>query len=92
MIDETLLKKVSDLMAAANIRYPRMDLVMDIDLMSSDQREDLTAFMDFMAVDRQSPSTIAANVCHDLGGLRNMHLKGIDDGFSPRSSGYAKAD
>ena len=70
----------------------RTDTGMTISIaMNDEQRNDLAAMIDFLESRKDTPSSIMANVMHDLCGLMAVHF-GESHGncFSPRSSGYAK--
>ena len=59
--------------------------------MNAEQRNDLAAMIDFLESQKDTPSSIMANVMHDLSGLKAVYLKDPSGScFSPRSSGYAK--
>ena len=70
----------------------RTDTGMTISIaMTDEQRDDLAAMIDFLESQKDAPSSIMANVMHDLCGLRAVHFgEPHGDCFSPRSSGYAK--
>ena len=70
----------------------RTDVGMTISIaMTDEQRDDLAAMIDFLESQKDAPSSIMANVIHDLCGLRAVHLgEPRGDCFSPRSSGYAE--
>ena len=70
----------------------RVDAGMTISLaMTDEQRDDLAAMIDFLESQNDTPSSIMANVMHDLCGLRAIYFKEPHgNSFSPRSSGYAK--
>jgi len=83
-----LKDKIVSLMDEAGFTCSACDLVMDLELaMTEDQRLDLSAMIDCLR-NNTPASQVASNVMHDLHGLRQVYLNG-DDGFSPRSSGYA---
>jgi len=87
-----LEQKVFALAELAEWDIDRTDAGMTISIaMDDEQRFDLAAMIDFLVSRDDTPSSIIANVMHDLNGLKAVYLKDpFGNCFSPRSSGYAK--
>jgi len=87
-----LVEKVFALSELAEWDIDRMDVGITTSIaMTDEQRDDLAAMIDFLESQKNTPSSIMANVMHDLSGLKAVYLKDPSGScFSPRSSGYTK--
>ncbi len=92
MTELELANVIAELYKAAGWKQDRMSDDITLSKMSAMQHNDLAAMIEyFQSGDegQQEPGYILANVGHDLTGLRAGFLGLPEDGFSPRSSGYA---
>ncbi len=88
MNDLEIEQKIADIFAAATFPFDRMDAGITLMKMSTPQKTDLWAMTDSLTEQGNEPSFIAAQIGHDLNGLKHEFLNGTS-GFSPRSHGYA---
>ncbi|MBW1784811.1 MAG: hypothetical protein JRL30_29215 [Deltaproteobacteria bacterium] len=82
--------KIAAIYKAAGFPLDKMDVGITLMKMSETQLADLSAMIDYLqSQPNMRHGFIAAQVGHDLGGLKAEFING-PCGFSPRSTGYAK--
>lgn len=72
----------------AEFPLDRLDVGITLMKMSDGQVQDLLAMVDYF-MGKEDAGFVAAQIGHDLGGLKNEFING-PCGFSPRSTGFAK--
>lgn len=87
-----LMNKIFELADKDGWEIDRTDIGCTLtNAMNEEQLADLAAMIDFLELQNYEPSSILANVMHDLNGLKAAYFCAPEgDCFSPRSRGYAK--